>query len=620
MEQKGGGISKWLFLGLAIFLFIQYGWPLISGKHAAPERQPLTAVDKLPEGDRGEAKLCTLETPSAGNGNGPRSAIELSSHGASLKSARMLDKQYAVAVDKLDTPIELVTTSRDERMPLRDDLRAPDADDAKQQVATSVLDYDLVASDASSCTFVHKDASSEITKVIKTTARPFELAVSLTVKNLAAEPRTHRLATEQSSWRTNKETTSSFWDLGKKPEWMTDVATHSSVKTEHHRPDAFEPGDFADKGFTSEHWLRAEGDGVWAAVSSNYFTSATIHVSGPSTPHAETLIEEGEFYGQTKADPAYGHLYRARLAYAERELASGESATYETIAFVGPKEREALAAIGGGEPDRYKTSELIDLGFFGAVGKILLRYVYWLHSVVGIWGWTICLLTISLKLLVFPLMLPNIKNGGLMRKLRPQLDEINEKYKDDPAVRMAAVQELQAKAGVPMGRQFMGCLPIILQMPIWFSLYAGLATAVELYHVPFGPLIPDLSHADPYHVIPVILGISSFVQQKLMPPQGVDPSQQKIMLFMMPGILTAMMFFLPAGLGVYMVTNTWFGITQQLLVERYYRSREGDAPKGIEVRDVSAKKSSADRRSDDQKDEDAEEEPALGKRKVRARG
>jgi len=609
MEQKGGGISRWLFLGLAVFLFIQFGWPLISGKKDAPTRQPLVAVDKLPEGDRPEEKLCTLETPGP---NGARSVVQLSTHGASLKSARMLDKQYAVAVDQLDTPIDLVTTTRDERMPLRDDLRVPDADEDVQQVATSVLDYDLVASDASSCTFVHKDATSEVTKVVKTTPRAFELSVSLTIKNLAETPRRHRLTTEQTSWRTNKETTSSIWDLGKKPEWMTDVATHSTVKTEHHRPDAFDPDDFKDEHFTPEHWLRAEGDGVWVAVSSNYFTTALVNVSAPSTPHAETLIEDGEFYGQSKTDPAYGHLFRARLAYADKALAPGESVTYETVAFAGPKERAALAAIGGGQSDQYKTSELIDLGFFGAIGKVMLRYVYWLHSIVGVWGWTICLLTISLKLLVFPLMLPNIKNGGLMRRLRPQLDEINKKYKDDAAVRMAAVQKLQSEAGVPMGRQFMGCLPVMLQMPIWFSLYAGLATAVELYHVPFGPFIPDLSHADPYHVIPIVLGISSFAQQKLMPPQGVDPAQQKMMLFMMPGILTAMMFFLPAGLGVYMVTNTWFGITQQVLVERYYRNRDGGKSAQIEVREVSKKTND--------KDEDVEDEPALGKRKVRARG
>jgi YidC/Oxa1 family membrane protein insertase len=242
--------------------------------------------------------------------------------------------------------------------------------------------------------------------------------------------------------------------------------------------------------------------------------------------------------------------------------------------------------------------------------------VYWLHSVIGVWGWVICLLTISVKILVFPLQLPSLKNGFVMRRLKPQIDEISEKYTDDLALKTAALQELYRREGIPQSKQMLGCLPMLLQMPVWISLYTGLATAVELYHVPFGPLIPDLSHADPYHVIPIVLGGSSFIQQKLMPSQGMDPAQQKMMLFMMPGILTAMMFFLPAGLGVYMLTNTWLGICQQLLVERTMRNKLKQ-PGQIEVREV-------------KKDEDASPALALSsgtgdsspaqKRKVRARG
>ncbi len=609
MEQKGGGgITRWLFLGLAVFLFMQYGWPLISGQKSAPDHQPIEATDTLPTGERAPLTTCTLA--------GARSTVQLTSHGGALSSARMLDEQYAVAVDKPGVQIDLVTTSRDERMPLRDDLRAPNVDDGDQLVPTSVLDYELVASTDTSCTFVHRSDSAEITKVVSATDRPFELDVTVTVKNVSSAPKKHRFATEQTSWRTTAETTSSFWDLGKKPEWMTEVVTHTTDTTERNHPDAFDPDDFDGEHFTKEKWLRAEGDGIWAAVSSNYFTSATIHVAGPSTPKAETLIEDGTFYGQLKGDPSYGHLFRARLAYAEKELAPSESAEYRLISFVGPKEREVLAAIGGGERDKFGASNLIDMGMFGAIGKLLLRYVYWLHSVVGVWGWVICLLTISVKILVFPLQLPSLKNGFVMRRLKPQIDEISEKYTDDLALKTAALQELYRREGIPQSKQMLGCLPMLLQMPVWISLYTGLATAVELYHVPFGPLIPDLSHADPYHVIPIVLGGSSFIQQKLMPSQGMDPAQQKMMLFMMPGILTAMMFFLPAGLGVYMLTNTWLGICQQLLVERTMRNKLKQ-PGQIEVREV-------------KKGDDASPALALSsgtgasspaqKRKVRARG
>src|SRR5262249_60712772 len=102
--------------------------------------------------------------------------------------------------------------------------------------------------------------------------------------------------------------------------------------------------------------------------------------------------------------------------------------------------------------------------------------------------------------------------------------------------------------------------------------YKGLQTAVELYHTPFGPFIPDLSAPGRYFIIPAVLGISSFIQQRIMPPQG-DPQQQKMMMWMMPAIFTFMMLFLPAGLGVYMPTNTWLGIGQQTLVEGYYKAK-----------------------------------------------
>jgi len=112
---------------------------------------------------------------------------------------------------------------------------------------------------------------------------------------------------------------------------------------------------------------------------------------------------------------------------------------------------------------------------------------------------------------------------------------------------------------------------------VWFALYQALNTAVELYHTPFGPLIPDLSAPDPWHIIPIVLGASSFLQMKLMPMTGGDPRQQKMMQYMMPAIFLVMMFFLPAGLGIYFLTNTWLGIGQQVLTERYYKAREEKA-------------------------------------------
>ncbi len=589
MEQKSGGIAKYIFLGLAVFLLVQYGWPLIFGKGDAPTKQPFaeTHFGSVPEGDRPEEKTCEL--------GDQRAKFVLSSRGGALKSATMLEPKYA--------GIELVTTSKEQRMPLRTNLRAPEGDE--QQVALDNLDFQLAASDEKSCTFSFKSDDTEVTKVVALTGRPFELAVDLTVKNLSSAKKVHRFTVEQTSWRSKKETESSFWDLGRRPEWLTDVVTHTDKGTKRHMPGEFAPGEFDEKGFTSESWLRAEGAGIWSAVSTNYFASTVINASsGPA--HAETLIEDGEYYNIAKSEERYGHLYRARLAFEPKELGQGEEASYSTLAFVGPKEREVLAAVGGGS-NKYGTKELIDLGMFGVIGQYLVSYTIWLSKLVGSWGWAIALLTLTVKLAVFPLQLPQLRTSVSMRRVKPQVDAINEQYKDDMMQKNLALQELYRREGI---RPLIGCLPLMLQMPVWFALYQSLSSAVELYRTPFlAPLITDLTHADPYHVLPLVLGASNFLQQKLMPPQGMDPAQAKMMMYMMPAIFTVMMFFMPSGLGVYMLTNTWLGIVQQVLVEKWVQSRL-KTPASIEVREV------------EKKDVPSAIEPSagIGKGKVRARG
>src|SRR5262249_57096464 len=138
----------------------------------------------------------------------------------------------------------------------------------------------------------------------------------------------------------------------------------------------------------------------------------------------------------------------------------------------------------------------------------------------------IMLLTITIRILVAPLSLSQIKSSMAMRRLKPEMDAINEKYKDDAAQRGIAIQELWRKNGVT--NPVLGCLPMLLQMPIWWALYRSLQTAVELYHEKF-LWFADLSAPDRLFIIPVILGLSSFLQQKIMPPQG-DPQQQKMMM------------------------------------------------------------------------------------------
>ncbi|TKD07508.1 membrane protein insertase YidC [Polyangium fumosum] len=589
--MERGKIVQWVLIGIAAILFWQFGGNLFGKGNEDVQPNTFYDADRLPDDKRQPEQICTI--------NGPRFEAELSSRGGSLRHLRLTDEgKYS----KAGKPIDLVTTSQEWRQPLRTDVRLPGV--AKQQTPYDNLDWTLAAQDGKSCTFVYEDATSKLTKVVRETGNPFELEMTLEVKNLSAEPLKHRLTVEQTSWRTTEETKGS---LGRISEQMTDVLAATTEKVERLHADAFEPKDFKDKEFTNELWRRSPGAAKWVAVSSVYFTKAAIPVEGPAA-FAETQIEEDwnrakyNAADREKDKDTHGHVYRARLAYPEVELAPQATQTYKVLSFTGPKEREVLAAAGPG------ITEVIDLGTFSPIAKVLVGYLKILHKAVGSWGWAIALLTITVRTLLFPLSISQIKSSAAMRRLKPEMDELNTRYKDDPAQRGLALQELWRKHGVT--NPVLGCIPMLLQMPVWFALYQALQTAVELYHVPFlsARIIPDLSDKGEYFVIPAILGASSFFQQKLMPPQS-DPMQQKMMQYMLPGIFVVMMLYLPAGLGVYMLTNTWLGIAQQVAVERYL-SRKTQGSAGIEVREKPAKSSGDETKS----------APALGKGKARVRG
>jgi len=211
-------------------------------------------------------------------------------------------------------------------------------------------------------------------------------------------------------------------------------------------------------------------------------------------------------------------------------------------------------------------SELIDLGFFSIIAKVLVAFLLKVHSIIPNWGVAIIILTITARSLLFPLALPGVKGMIKMRELKPEIDALNEKFKDDAQAKGLAQMELWRKHNV---NPLKGCAPQLASMPVWFALYTTLQTAVELYHIPF-LWFPDLSAADPLYILPFIIGTTSFFQQRLMPQQG-DPAQQKMMQYLMPGMMTVFMLFLPAGLGVYMFTNGVLGILQQQAVEWHVR-------------------------------------------------
>jgi YidC/Oxa1 family membrane protein insertase len=291
------------------------------------------------------------------------------------------------------------------------------------------------------------------------------------------------------------------------------------------------------------------GPGVdYVALSSVYFAIIAAP-EGQTAERCDMLTTER---GGTLKEPD-GSLFEARLAYAPLEISSGETATFRTAVYAGPKDFDALEQFGHG------ASNVIDLGWFSFIARGMSWLLRTIYGFIGNWGLAIILLTLLVRVLLLPFVIPQFRNMAKQRALKPEIDKINELFKDDREKKGAAMMELWRKHKVnPLG----GCLPVLLQMPIFFALYQTLSTSIELYHAPFVWWWSDLSSPDPFYVLPIILGALMFIQQKLTPIQ-MEATQAKVMLYAMPLMMTFFMLLLPAGLCLYMVTSSAVGITQQ---------------------------------------------------------
>ncbi len=291
------------------------------------------------------------------------------------------------------------------------------------------------------------------------------------------------------------------------------------------------------------------GPGVaYVALSSVYFAIIAAP-EGETAERCDLLTTER---GGTPEDPE-GSLFEAQLAMAPIDLGPGEIATFRTAIYAGPKDFDALETFG------HQATNVIDLGWFSFIARGMSWLLRTIYDFIGNWGVAIILLTILVRVLLLPFVIPQFRNMAKQRALKPEIDKINELYKDDREKKGAAMMELWRKNKVnPLG----GCLPVLLQMPIFFALYQTLSTSIELYHAPFVWWWADLSSPDPYYVLPVTLGALMFIQQKLTPIQ-MDQMQAKVMLYAMPLMMTFFMLLLPTGLCLYMVTSSAIGITQQ---------------------------------------------------------
>lgn len=277
--------------------------------------------------------------------------------------------------------------------------------------------------------------------------------------------------------------------------------------------------------------------GGWLAFIQHYFLTAWV-------PN-----QEQSYFYQSKAMD--NGLYAVTLMGPSVSAAHGETVEMRSNFYVGPELKNQLDALS---PHLALT---IDYGWLWMISALLFTVLKYIHAIVGNWGVAIILLTVLIKVLFYKLSEKSFRSMAVMRDLQPKIQALKEQYKDDRQALGRATMELYRKEKVnPMG----GCLPMVVQIPVFIALYYVLAESVQLRMADF-LWIHDLSMKDPYYILPILMGVSMFVQQRLSPP-AADPMQAKMMMFM-PVFFTIIFLNFPAGLTLYWLTNNTITVLQQ---------------------------------------------------------
>ncbi len=291
----------------------------------------------------------------------------------------------------------------------------------------------------------------------------------------------------------------------------------------------------------------------WVAIEDKYFAK----IFKPETKDLKIIGAKHSYKGEKK------DIDVADVVFVGKNI--------QGTLFLGPKDYDIVKKLG----NHYE--KIVNFGFFGVFAKWLFFALRWINGWIHNYGWSIILLTILIRLLIFPISQAGLRSMKDMQRVQPKMKEIQAKYKKygkDLTKKQEMnreIQELYKKEGVsPLG----GCLPMILQMPIFFAFWSLLLNVIELRQAPFMFWIKDLSAYDPYYVLPILMGVSQLVSQMITPSTG-DANQKK-MMYALPIVFTVVLATAPSGLIVYWTTNNLFQIVQQMLVNRSMKEAVGE--------------------------------------------
>ncbi|WP_417549377.1 membrane protein insertase YidC [Methylophaga sp.] len=447
--------------------------------------------------------------------------------GADIRQLALL--KYPVDVKMPDKPVEFLNDSRNHFFVTQSGLRAEGDAPTHYETYTAEQSEYVMGDNADSLSVPMRWESDNGLTIIKTytfTRDSYLVNVTYQIENQSGE---RFSAYPYAQFNRNQPEDDSFMI------YTYTGAVFSSAGNEYEK---------VDFGELEKNDFRRDVNGGWAAMIQHYFVAAFI----PAEP-----LQEISLYGKSINNTNYTAGIRFPVVVAE----AGEQAQTSYKIYLGPKEHKRL------EPIADNLDLTVDYGILTIISKPLFIVMEWLHKLTGNWGWSIVLLTILIKLAFYKLSAASYRSMASMRKLTPKLATLKERYGDDKQKFNQAMMDLYRTEKInPLG----GCLPILVQMPVFLAFYWVLVESIELRQADFILWIHDLTAMDPYFILPVLFGLSMWFQQKLNPtPQ--DPAQA-MMMKIFPIVFTVFFAFFPAGLVLYWVVNNLLSIAQQWYITR----------------------------------------------------
>lgn len=488
-----------------------------------PQQGPSISVTNLTTGEKHSIKNDVLE-------------LEISTTGASVINAKLLKQ---LGIDK--KPITLLQITPQNQYFVRSGLISATSNDLPNHTATFVLSKNGRAENKNLISFVSEKGGVRLEKTYFLSDGSYVVEVEHRITQISTQGAANPLVLYSELVRDGTAVSDSeFYSTFTGPALYTDKEKFTKI-------------DFSDIEKNKANIPRQipAGEPGWVAMVQHYFASAWL-------PSDKTVRDV--YVGKVEQN-----LYRIGLQTPLNPLAAGASHIEKTRLFIGPQEETLLEKIAPG-------FDLIkDYGYLTVIAKPIFWLLEQIHSYVTNWGWAIVILTLLIKLLFFPLSAASYKSMARMKEVQPRLMTLREQLKGDPQKLNRAMMDLYKQEKInPLG----GCLPVVVQIPVFIALYWVLLSSVEMRNAPWILWINDLSVPDPYYILPVIMAVSMYVQVKLNPTPP-DPLQAKIMMWM-PIVFSVMFFFFPAGLVLYWVVNNILSIAQQWQINQMFAKRSAN--------------------------------------------